>query len=353
MSTNFGHRDPGARAQRFGKNAPDQGSVFVVPELNTISVGYMLAQDEFIADKLIPSVTVDVQEGKYAEYPRGYFFRDEMKPRADGAESAGSGFEINFNSSYKANVYAYHVDAGPQMRANAKSIDIDNTCTMLATRKAKIKREKFFYDNFFKTGVWATQVQGKTSGGGGVAGTDLSWADANAKPLSQMKKAIRDALELTGFRVTKATFSGRAWDVFSEHRNVVNRINAGQTPGGPAEISTEQLARWLKLDAVYVSEALVAGNNEGSASEDTLSFMDTAEDAVLLTFTPKTPSKLTPSAFYFFDWQADNLVSAYGTAVSRWWNQDRKSMRFEIEMATDPKKVAADCGIWMYDFLAT
>lgn len=352
MATNFGHRDPAARAERFGKNAPDQGSVYVVPALTEMSVGYMLKPEQMIANRLIPSVTSDKQEGKYAEYPRGYFFRDEMKPRADGAESAGSGFEINWSGSFKADVYAYHVDAGPQMRANAKPIDIDQTCTMLATNKALIKREKFFYDNFFKTGVWTTQLQGKTSGGGGVAGTDLSWADSSALPLIQMKKKIRAAQELTGFRVNKATFSGALWDVFSEHPNVVSRINGGQTPGGPAEVTREMVARWLGLKDVLVAEAVVAANNEGSASEDTLSFMDTAEDAVLLTYTPDSPSLLTPSAFYFFDWVADGLVGQFGNAVSRWWIQERKSTRYEIEMATDAKVIAADCGIWFYDMLA-
>jgi hypothetical protein len=350
--TDFSHRDPAARQERFGKNAPDQGSVFVVPELTTISVGYMQNPDDYIANRLIPSIIVDQQEGKYAEYPRGYFYRDEMKPRADGAESAGSGFEINFSSSYKADVYAYHVDAGPQMRANAKSIDVDDTCTMLATQKALIKREKFFYDNFFQTGVWTTQLQGLTSGGGGVAGTNLSWADTSALPLLQIKKKIRAAKELTGFRMNKATFSGSLWDVFSEHPNVVSRINGGQTPGGPAEVTKEMVARWLGLKEVLVAEAVVAANNEGATAEDTLSFMDTAEDAVLLTYTPDAPSKLKPSAFYFFDWVADGLVGQFGNAVSRWWIQEKKSTRYEIEMGTEAKKVAADCGIWMYDLLA-
>lgn len=350
--TDFSHRDPSARAERFGKNAPDQGSVFVVPELTQISTAFMLQPESLVANRLIPSITVDQQEGKYAEYPRGYFFRDEMAPRSDGAESAGSGFEVSFSGSYKSDVYAYHVDAGPQMRANAKTVDIDQNCTMLATNKALIKREAFFFSNFFKTGVWTTQSQGLTSGGGGVAGTTLSWADANALPLMQIKRQIRAAQELTGFRMNKATFSGALWDVFSEHPNVVNRINGGQTPGGPAEVTKEMVARWLGLKEVLVAEAVVAANKEGGASANVLSFMDTEEDAVLLTYTPETPTKLSPSAFYFFDWVADGLVGQFGNAVSRWWNQDRKSTRYEIEMATDAKVISADCGIWMYDRLA-
>jgi hypothetical protein len=351
--TTFSHLDPAARKARFGKGSPDQGAVYVVPELNAISVAYMLKPETLIANRLVPSVNVTQQSGKYAEYPRGYFFRDEMKKRADGAESAGSGFEVNFDASFFAEVYAYHVDAGPQMRANAKSIDVDRICTQLATNKALLKREKFFYDNFWNTGVWTTQVQGKTSGGGGTANVDLSWADASAKPIKQIKKAVRTAQELTGFKMNKATFSAESWDVFCEHPNVISRVQSGQTPGGPAEITQQMVAGWLGLKEVLVAESVIASNPPGHASANALSFMDTHEDALLLTYTPDSPSIMEPSAFYFFDWVADGLVGQFGNAVSKWWNQDRKSLRYEIEMATEAKKVAADCGIWMYDLLAT
>lgn len=354
-SENFSHRDPSVRAERFGKNAPDQSAVYVKPGLTTMSVGYML-QDQSLVSSIVPSVPVATSEGNYASYPKGHFFRDEMAVRADGAESSGgNGFSIDWSNTYKALVYAYHADAGPQARknANGRGVDLDRAYTQLVTNKAKIKREKFFFDNFFKTSVWSTQVQGLTSGGGGVAGTTLSWMDANAKPLAAMKNAIRTAQEKTGYRMNAATFSAALWDVFSEHPNVINRINAGQTPGGPAEVSREMVARWLGLREVRVAEAVIAASPEGHANENVLTHMDTAEDAVLLTYTPDNPSLMTPSAFYFFDWQPDELVGGFGTAMSSWWIQERKSVRYEIEMGTDPKLVAADCGIWMYDFLAT
>ncbi len=350
--TDFSHRDARARKERFGKGSPDPGSVYVVPELTTMSVGYMLKPESLVANKVVPSCPVTSQSAKYAEYPRGFFFRDDMKKRADGAESAGAGFEVNFDSSYFAEVYAFHTDAGPQMRANAKTVDVDRLSTLLCTNKALIRREKFFFENFFKLGVWTTQIQGKTSGGGGVAATDLSWTDAGAFPIRQIKKALRTQQELTGFRANKATFSAVLWDTFCEHPNVVARINAGQTPGGPAEVSKDMAAKWLGLDEVHVAESIVAANKPNSSGANTLSYMDTEEDALLLTYTPKSPSLLEPSAFYFFDWVADGLVGSFGNAVSRWWNQNTKSMRYEIEMATEAKKVAADCGIWMYDFLA-
>lgn len=345
--TDFSHRDPASRRDRFGKGSPDPSDVYVVPELNTMSVGFMLKPETLLANRLVPSCPVTTQSAKYATYPRGYFFRDEMKKRADGAESQGGGFAVNFDASYFAEVYAWHVDAGPQMRANAKSVDVDQTCVRLATNKALLRREKFFYETFFKTGVWTTQVAGLKSGSGGIAGTDMTWLDANALPIRQIKKAIRSAQQITGIKMNKATFSAGLWDTFCEHPNVLARINAGQTPNGPAEITTQMVAAWLGLKEVLVAEAIATTSNEGAT--DVLNFMDTSQDKLLLTYTPDAPQILEPSAFYFFDWVADGLVGQYGNAVSRWWIQERKSTRYEIEMATDAKVVSADCGILMYN----
>jgi hypothetical protein len=205
----------------------------------------------------------------------------------------------------------------------------------------------FFYQNFFKTGVWTTQVQGKTSGGGGVAGTDLGWLDTAAKPVRQIKKAIRDAEKLHGYRMNKATFSGGLWDDFCEHPNVLARINNGQTPGGPADVTTQMVASWLELDEVLVASGVIATSDEGQP--DTMDFMDATQDKLLLTYTPSTPTIMEPSAFYFFDWVADGLVGSYGNAVSRWWDQDTKSLKYEIEMATDAKVVTADAGVLLYN----
>jgi hypothetical protein len=290
-------------------------------------------------------VTVTAQSAKYATLPRRAWFSDDMKKRADNAPSAGGDWDMNWDESYYADVWAYHTKLGRKARANAKSVDLDRHATKLCTNKALIRRELFFYENFFKTGVWSTEIQGKTSGGGGDASLDLKWTDANALPIKQIKNALDNAEEITGFRMNKGTFSRKLWTQFCEHPNVLARINNGQTPNGPAEITTQMVATWLELDAVYVAAGNVARNKKGAADEDALTFMDQTQDKLLLTYTPAAPALLEPSAFYFFDWQADDLVNGFGTAVSRWYDLDTKSMKYEIEMATDAKRIASDCGV--------
>lgn len=351
--TDFSHRDPAARAMRFQKDSPDPSTVFVQPPLTQMSVGFMLQDSTLIANKLVPSVQVTVQSAKYASYPRGFFFRDDMQKRADGAESAGGGFNIDWTQSYNADVWAYHTDLGPQARANGQMVDWDRSGTSLCSNKAVLRREVLALSSFMKTGVWTTQVTGLTSGGGGNANTTLTWTDANAKPIKQIKAAIRSQqTAASGYKPNKATFSPDLWDLFCEHPNVLSRINAGQTPGGPAEVTTQMAAGWLGLDAVYVAESVKttsAENNSNTGSGDTFNFV-APSGMLLLTYTPPAPGLLVPSAFYFFDWLADGLVGSFGNAISKWFIQERKALRYEIEMATDAHVISPDCGTLMTGF---
>lgn len=343
MST-FRHLDPGAR---LVKGSPDQGDVYVVPQLTQISVGFMQDPSTFVANRMAPSVQVVQQSGKYLSYPRGYFFRDEAELRADGSESAGSGFAVDNTPSYFSDVWAWHTDIGPQVRANAKTVDIDRAATMLCTNKMMLRREKLWLARYFVTGAWTTQIAGLSSGGGGVAGTTLTWNDANALPIKQIKAAIRTQQGLTGYKPNKAVFSRDLWDLFCEHPNVINRINAGQTPGGPAEVTLNMVAAWLGLDEVMVVQAVETTSNEGQT--DTMAFVGNTGQ-LLLAYVPPSPGLFIPSAMYSFDWVADGLVGAFGNTVSRWYNQDRKATRYEIEMATDMKIISADLGTMMYNF---
>lgn len=342
MST-FRHMDP---ALRIGKNSPDPSDVYVVRELTQLSVGFMLKPETLIAG-ICPSVQVSQQSGKFIQYPRGFFFRDEMQKRADGAQSAGGGFAVDTSPTYFADVWAWHTDIGPQVRANALTVDVDRAAVMLCTNKALLRRELLFLSTFFKSGVWTTQVTGATSGGGGTADVNLGWLDASAKPIKQLKTMLRSAQKLSGYRPNKVLFDTLAWDTFCEHPNVVNRINAGQTPGGPAEITQQQVAAWLQVDEVLVTQAVQTTSAEGAT--DTLDFLQSASNngQIGAWYVPPAPGLFTPSAFYFFDWVADGLVGSFGNAVSRWYNQDRKATRYEIEMATDCHLVSADLGAFM------
>jgi hypothetical protein len=347
--TDFTHRSNSHAIRKGGQ--PGQSDVYVVPGLTQLSVGFMQMPSSLIANVVAPSVQVATQSGKYIQYPRGYFFRDDMALRADGGESAGGGFAVDNTPTYFSDVWAWHTDIGPQVAANAKSpVDLDRAATMLCTNKALIRREKLFLSKFFTPGIWTTEFTGLTSGGGGTAAANtLTWTDTGAFPIKAIKSQVKAFENLSGYMPTVAIFSRDLWDIFCEHPNVITRINAGQTPGGPAEITQQMVAAWLGLEKVLIARGVETTSKEGQT--DTLGFMATSGQLLLL-YVPPAPGLFVPSALYAFDWIADGLVGAYGNAVSRWYNQDRKATRYEIEMATDMHLVSADLGLLMKSFNA-
>lgn len=340
-----------AQILKSGGGQPiDPADVYVSPQLTSLSVGFMMDANT-VSARMCPSVQVAKQTGKFPTFPRSYWFRDEMVERADAQPAAEGTLAMTFDS-YSAPVYAWRVPLGAQARANASPVDLDQAGTRICTNKAILKREKLWFSKFFTTGVWTTQLQLKKSGSGGVAGTDLSFADANAQPIKQIKKQIDAQSALVGpmYRVNKAVFSADVWTAFCEHPNVITRINAGQTPGGPAEATERMVAGWLGLEEVIVARAIETTSGESAASD---TFARIATDGqILLAFVPNAPALFQPAAMYSFDWvPANSLVGGFGNAVTGYYVQERKAQIYEIEMATDPHKVSADCGILLYNCL--
>src|ERR1043166_7449485 len=98
---------------------PTPGDVYVNTPLTNISIAMLQSADSFIGTSAFPNIPVSKQSDAYFSYDRGYFNRDEMKERAPGTESEGSGYQVDANQTYYCRVYAFHKDVHDQLRANA------------------------------------------------------------------------------------------------------------------------------------------------------------------------------------------------------------------------------------------
>lgn len=332
----------------------DPGDVYISPELTTISQGFMMDANT-VSQRMSPSVVVPKQSGSFPNFPRSFWFRDEMKERADAQPSAQGTMGMSF-IPYAAPVYAWKTALGAQARANALPVDLDQAGSRLCANKATLKREILWFNTFYKTGVWTTQVQSLKSGSGGTAGVNLPWTDATALPIKQIKTALASQSALTGdlYRANRAVFSRDAWDAFTEHPNVINRINAGQTPGGPAEATLNMVAAWLGLKEVIVAGGIQTTSNEGVAEASATYARIATGGQLLLAYVPDAPAQFTPSAMYSIDWvPPGSMVGGLGNAVASWYEQHLKAQLYEIEMATQPLVVSADCGALMYNLLTS
>lgn len=319
---------------------PTRGDVHVNQPLTNISIAHIQNATHFIADRVFPTVPVSKQSDRYYIYDRGDFNRDEMRERAPGTESAGSGYDLDNTPTYYAPVFAFHKDVDDQVRANSDNpLAPDRDATIYVTQKAMIKRERTFAANAMTAGIWSNEKTGVNSDVN--TGTEfLIWNDDNSDPIRDIREARRQVLETTGFEPNKFCLGKTVFDALMDHPDIIDRIKYGQTPGSPAMVNESTLAQLFGLDEVLVSKAI---HNTAAKGQTESSAFITGSNA-LLVYTPPSAGIMTPSAGYTFSWTGWMGASGMGHRIKRFRMEHLEADRIEIQMAYDQNVVGADLG---------
>jgi len=330
--------------------SPSRSDVHINRPLTNISIAYMQSAENFVASQVFPSIPVAKQSDAYFTYDRGEFNRDEMAERAPATESAGGTYEIG-NDVYYARTRAYHRDVPDPVRSNADSpISLDREATEFVTQKGLINREKVWATTYFQPGdpgdTWTFDVDGNaTDSAAAFDPTDaannqrLFWNDSSSAPIENIREGKRYVLEATGFKPNTLTLGQAVYDALVDHPDVIGRIDRGQTAGA-ARANLVTLADLFELDKVLVMSAISNTAKQGQAAVH--SFIGGKH--ALLSYAPKTPGLMTPSAGYTFNWTSMAGAGEEGMRIKRFRMEHLEADRIEISMAYDQKKISADLG---------
>ena len=322
---------------------PNINSVHVDAILTNISVAYLQNQDNFIADKVFPVVPVDKKSDKYFTYTKNDWFRDEAQRRADGTESAGSGYNLS-TGTYSADVWAFHKDVGDQTVANADApLNPLREATEFVTRRLLLRKEIQFVSDFFTTGVWADDVTGVA--GAPSSGETKQWSDySSSDPINDIEAGKSEILSSTGMEANTLVLGYEVFRQLKNHPDLVDRIKytSSQT------ITEDMLARMFDLDRVLVAKAVKATNNEGASEAYSFAYGKSA----LLCHTASAPGLLTPSAGYTFSWTGVSGGIGSTIGVSSFRMESLKAERVEAEMAFENKVIGADLGYFWNTIVA-
>lgn len=321
---------------------PTRGDVHVNAPLTNISIAHIQKASHFIADRMFPNIPVSKQSDRYYVYDRGDFNRDEMKERAPGTESAGSGYDLDNTPTYYAPVEAFHKDVDDQIRANSDSVLApDRDATIFVSQKALIRRERTFAIKALTAGVWSNEKTGVNSDVN-PATEFLLWSDANSDPIGDIRSAKRAVLEATGFEPNKLCLGTVVMDALIDHPDIIDRVKYGQTPGAPAEVNASTIAQLFELEEVLVSKAI--HNTAAKGQTESSAFISGSN--ALLAYVAPSPGLMVPSAGYSFSWNGLLGASAMGGRVKRFRMDSLGADRIEIEQAVDQKVVGADLGFF-------
>jgi hypothetical protein len=316
---------------------PNLNQVHVDAPLTNISIAYLQAQENFIANKVFPVIPVDKKSDKFFVYTKNDWFRDEAQRRADATESAGSGYNLT-TSSYSADVWAFHKDVGDQTRYNSDTPLVpDREATEFVTSRLLLRQEVQFVSDFIKSGVWGTDWAG-------VSGTPSTnefkqWSDyANSDPIEDIESGKEAILGSTGFMPNTLVLGYQVYRKLRNHPDLVDRIKYTSSN----VITTDIMARLFDVERVLVSSSVRATNAEGA----TAAYAFNTGKSALLTYSAPNPGLMTPSAGYTFAWRgvSGNLGATVG--VSRIRMESLKADRIEGELAFANKVTAADLGFF-------
>lgn len=310
--------------------------------LTNVANGFLQAQGGFVADRVFANVPVSKRSDLYYMFDRSAFLRGEMRVRAPATESVGVGWTQSLQS-YWIPVLALHHDIDDQRRANADSIfQLDRTATALLTSQAKITRERNWVRQYFVPGRWPLGV----AGGSAVAsGTVLRFSDANSTPVENMRKAIRTVQLACGFKPNVGVFGSTVVDALLDHPDIIDRLKAGQTPGGPAMANVNTLAALFGLEEIIVMEAVENRAAEGAPMD--IGFI--GGNHILLVYRAPTPTIETPSAGYTFSWTGYLGATQDGMRFKKFRMEAIESDRIEVQMAYLQMQLMPEAGYFFAD----
>lgn len=317
---------------------PTQSSVHVDAVLTNMSVAYIQGTDMFVGTSVFPTINVQKQSDVYYTYPKGAWFRDEAKQRADGTESAGSGYTVS-TDSYSAKVYSIHKDVGDQVRANSDApLSPDRDATMFVTQRLMLQQEVQWAADYFVTGVWGTST----------TPTNLWSTYETSTPVSDIETGKTTILQNTGFLPNTLVLGYNTYTSLIHHPDIIDRVQGGATTGAPATANEQLLARIFGLSSVKVCKAVKNTGLEG----ETDSFGFVQGKHALLCYVNPNPGLLAPSAGYTFQWTgiSDGLGTNIG--IKRIRMDHLNADRIEGQIAYGNKLVATDLGYMFVSVVA-
>lgn len=322
---------------------PIGASLHTSVPLTNISIAYQQDQN-WIANRVFPIVSVSKQFDSYYKYIKGEWFRSVGEERAPATESVGTGWNAT-TDTYAARVYAVHKDISDQDRANVDNqFNLDRDATTLVTNDLLLGREKRWFDTYWNSTTWATTAAGVTGTSGLATGEFTQFSIDTGDPVTDMMNQCLRMKLLTGYRPNTMVVTPQVHIALVNHPAILDRIKYTQR----GFVSNDLLAAAFEVERYMVADVIQNDAketaDESAAANTSMSFV--ASEGVLLLYVAPSPGLLTVSAGYTFAWSG-YLGNAFGTTVSKFREERIKSDRIECEIAYDMKVVATDLGLWL------
>lgn len=338
---------------KFNKDAQNIGN----PDsyLTNYSYGVMMDASTFIAGAASSRIPVMQESGKYNVYPPGYFWRDEAEVRPLGGRPVQVGLSVT-SGTYNAEEWALEFMVDDRTRANARQgVALDENATRLLTGKQMIRADRIWADKFFKTGVWAMEVEGKASG---LLGDDfLWWSDATSSPLTDIENWREQIRAATGMEPNVMVLGTKVATRLKNHPEFIERLKYTTS----AAITTQVLAAMFEVDEVRIARSMYNAAAEVMPDDAAglamggrdLQYIVDARSA-WLGYIDKSPALNAPTAIANFAWVGliPGQTNDFGGVITRGRDNRAYSDWFHNRQAFGLQKVSDDLAVFIKNAVA-
>lgn len=294
--------------------------------LSQVSVAYR--NTNYIADQILPVISVNKKSDTIAKYTKADWFRDEARQRAPGAYPPEGDYGLDSAASYECINYSYAKVVADEVRENADApIRPEIEAVEFATDKIMLSMERRVAAALFNATTFAsyTATAAALTGGGGVA-----WSTyGTSTPLTDID-AMADLIRAQIARRPNTLVMGQTvWKTLRWHPDLLDSIKYTQT----GVMTTDVLGRLVDIPRIFVGGSIYSATAEGAS----FSSSDIWGNYVLLCYVPDRPSLMSPGLGYIVRWgnrEAQRYVLGEG----------RKATKFVVEEFTDEVILAADAG---------
>ena len=302
----------------------------VDPVLSNMLVGYMQAEDRFIASKLFPVVPIEKQSGTYYAFTKKYWFLDSLKVRAPGGAFARSGYGVE-TATAQALLWGLEHPIADEARANNQMpMALEQAGLQWLAQQSLIRKERAFAADFMANSVWGTSDNNSTT----------DWDDfTSGDPVNDVLTARRTISNNTGFDGNTMALGYIVHQALVNHPDIIDRVKYVQA----ATLSNVEgaLAAAFGVANYWVGKASYNSANEGQ----TFSAAAIIDDDCLVAYVSPTPGIMTASAGYTFAWEGGGGAGQIGV----YRDQSVKSDILQHSEAWDQKAVATDLGYIFLD----
>lgn len=322
-----------------------QGALHVDRYLTNFSLNYVQDRNNFVSQRAASLIPVQKQTDLYVIFDRGYFWRDEVKPRPLGGRPEQVGYKFS-DGTYRADEWALEHVVDDRQRANADDgFRLDQNAATLLTQKHMIRQDRVWAQNFFSAGVWSTQSTGVVSSPG--ANQFLQFNDVNSDPIVVIDYWKDQMHQKTGFMPNTLVLGAAVKRILRSQPDIADRIKYTRTGIADEDI----LGSLFEVDNVVVARSIYNAAQEGLA--DSFQYI-VDQNAMALLYIDPNPGLDSPTAIANFAWTGliPGETNAIGGVIERGRDDRAHSDYFQGRMAWDLKQVAPDLGVFFLNAVA-